>query len=81
MMAEAENRLRARLIMLLVWSGSVLTVMFLGAGFAGGIERAYADNPPAWLVTASPLIPMVLWLRARAACRLLRKGEDGDSHQ
>lgn len=69
MTAEAASRRRARLIMLIVWSASVTAVMFLAVGFAGGIERTYADNPRAWLVTASPLIPLVLWLRAHAARR------------
>lgn len=69
MTVEAASRARARLIMLFVWSASVVAVMFLAIGFAGGIEPAYADNPPAWLITASPSIPLALWLRARATFR------------
>ncbi len=77
---EAANRLRERWIMLLAWSGTVIVVMWLGAGFAGGIEGAFEHNPVAWLATVSPLIPLVLWLRARAAFRASsRRG--GDSHE
>ena len=65
----AENRLRERLIMLIVWTGTVAIVTLLGIGFAGGVTGALEAPWYSWLMLVSPVIPLGLWLKARADCR------------
>jgi hypothetical protein len=66
---DPENRLRERRIMFFIWTGAVAVVVWLGGGFGGGFEAAYRDNPLGWALTASPVIPLVPWLKARRDTR------------
>ena len=69
---DAESRLRERRVMLLIWASVVLVIMLLGSGLAGGF-RVSAPNSLAewlsWLIPLSPIMPLVLWLRARKQVR------------
>jgi hypothetical protein len=42
------------------WLALVVTITILGAGFAGGIERALANNLIGWLFVLSP-VPLAIW--------------------
>ena len=56
--------MRERSIMLVVWTVVVSIVIWLGAGFGGGLEKSLADNLPALLFALSPVIPLILWFKA-----------------
>ena len=60
----STNRLRERRILLIIWSITALVVTIMGIGFAGGVRQAFTNSLWPWLVIASPLIPLILWLRA-----------------
>jgi len=69
-MRKSQPRSGARLALLIVWTATVVTVTILGIGFAGGVGEMFtADNWPAWLWVASPIVPLALWLRQRARTR------------
>jgi hypothetical protein len=62
---DAANRLRERRIMLIVWTGCIAVIFWIGSGFAGGLAVGLEDNPLGWAFVLSPLIPLALWLKAR----------------
>jgi hypothetical protein len=63
---DPENRIRARRILSIVWTSLVAVVLWLAVGFGGGIAEVFtAGNPAVWAVSASPLVPLALWIRAR----------------
>jgi hypothetical protein len=62
---KVADRLRARRIMLTLWVLVVVVIDWLGIGFAGGVVAAYKDNPAGWAFTLSPVLPLVLWIKAR----------------
>jgi hypothetical protein len=63
---DLQNCLRESRIRLVVWTGGVAGGLWLSAGFGdGGFAGLFRDNPPIWVFATSPLIPLVLWLKAR----------------
>jgi hypothetical protein len=69
---ELQNRERERRFMLILWASTVALVMALGAGMAGGWDLGYPASIEewlGWLIPASPIVPLVLWLKARKQVR------------
>ena len=52
-------------IAFLAWTAFIAAVVYLGAGFAGGLGGMFSDNPVAVAFTASPALPLAYWLWAR----------------
>jgi len=53
------------LIILITWTVFIAAVTYVGVGFAGGVSAAFDGNPLAWLMAASPLVPLFFWWRAK----------------
>lgn len=52
-------------IAFLAWTAFVAAVVYLGAGFAGGLGGMFSNNPVAVALTASPLLPLAYWIWVR----------------
>jgi hypothetical protein len=72
MRPEAESEERDRRTLLIVWTLLVISVCVLGSGMSGSVEitapRSLGEAL-SWAIPLSPIIPLVLWLRARKALR------------
>jgi hypothetical protein len=52
----------------MIWTICAAVLVTLAVGFGGGVADVFTrDNVAIWAMTASPLLPWLLWLRARAA--------------
>ena len=72
MIEELENRVSERRGMLIAWTAMVVAAFLASLHSFGvrGVQRPESVGEwLSWLIPLSPLIPLVLWLRARKQLR------------